>query len=238
MKLCKFLVAITTIFAISTSALNAQETEEEILKFNERSYMEEAPIKKRVPLGEIGHIPTRPKEDYKKNTMLEPMSATAKMRFMQTIMATMPFSLRDMISMMVAKKKALPGLSFDEVIESLKSKALDLNMRPTGHNTPYKILRQTFDPESPRVEFLSFCDLITMRLILDYSLEMSAFLPCRIGVVEDENKQIWLTTLDFDIRWLDTSPNPNRISDDLRERAIRVRENIEKIMDAAATGDF
>ncbi len=238
MKLYKFLVAITTILAISTSALNAQETEEEILKFNEKSYMEEAPIKKRVPLGEVGHIPTRPKEDYKKNTMLEPMSATAKMRFMQTIMATMPFSLRDMISMMVAKKKALPGLSFDEVIESLKSKALDLNMRPTGHNTPYKILRQTFDPESPRVEFLSFCDLITMRLILDYSLEMSAFLPCRIGVVEDENKQIWLTTLDFDIRWLDTSPNPNRISDDLRERAIRVRENIEKIMDAAATGDF
>ncbi|MCP4071386.1 MAG: DUF302 domain-containing protein [Hyphomicrobiales bacterium] len=238
MKLYKFLVAITTILAISTSALNAQETEEEILKFNEKSYMEEAPIKKRVPLGEIGHIPTRPKEDYKKNTMLEPMSATAKMRFMQTTMATMPFSLRDLISMMVAKKKALPGLSFDEVIESLKSKALDLNMRPTGHNTPYKILRQTFDPESPRVEFLSFCDLITMRLILDYSLEMSAFLPCRIGVVEDENKQIWLTTLDFDIRWLDTSPNPNRISDDLRERAIRVRENIEKIMDAAATGDF
>ncbi len=238
MKLYKFLVAITIILAISTSALNAQETEEEILKFNEKSYMEEAPIKKRVPLGEIGHIPTRPKEDYKKNTMLEPMSATGKMRFMQTIMATMPFSLRDMISMMVAKKKALPGLSFDEVIESLKSKALDLNMRPTGHNTPYKILRQTFDPESPRVEFLSFCDLITMRLILDYSLEMSAFLPCRIGVVEDENKQIWLTTLDFDIRWLDTSPNPNRISDDLRERAIRVRENIEKIMDAAATGDF
>ncbi len=238
MKLYKFLVAITTILAISTSALNAQETEEEILKFNEKSYMEEAPIKKRVPLGEIGHIPTRPKEDYKKNTMLEPMSATAKMRFMQTTMATMPFSLRDLISMMVAKKKALPGLSFDEVIESLKSKAQDLNMRPTGHNTPYKILRQTFDPESPRVEFLSFCDLITMRLILDYSLEMSAFLPCRIGVVEDENKQIWLTTLDFDIRWLDTSPNPNRISDDLRERAIRVRENIEKIMDAAATGDF
>ncbi len=238
MNLFKILITITAVLAVTTSALYAEESEEDILEFNEKSYVEEAPVKMRVPLAGIGHIPTRPKEDYKKNTMLEPMSATAKMRFMQTIMATMPFSLRDMISMMVAKKKALPGLSFDEVIESLKSKALDLNMRPTGHNTPYKILRQTFDPESPRVEFLSFCDLITMRLILDYSLEMSAFLPCRIGVVEDANKQIWLTTLDFDIRWLDTSPNPNRISDDLRERAIRVRENIEKIMNAAATGDF
>ena len=242
MKSNNFAIIILTIvvisLAIATQVAIAEDSEEDILKFNEMSYMEEAPIKQRVDENALRFVPTRPKQDYQENTMLEPLSATAKMRFMQTIMATMPFSLRDMIAMMVAKKKALPGLTFDEVIESLKSKALDLNMRPTGHNTPYKILRQTFDPESPRVEFLSFCDLITMRLILNYSLEMSAFLPCRIGVVEDANNQIWLTTLDFDIRWLDTSPNPNRITDDLRMRAIRVRENIEKIMNAAATGDF
>jgi len=238
MKIIRLLIALTTIFVISAIAANAQESEEEIIKFNDQTYMENTPESTDWLGSASKFIPTRPKEDYKKNTMLEPLSATAKMRFMQSIMTTMPFSLRDMINMMVAKKKALPELSFDEVIESLKSKALDLNMRPTGHNTPYKILRQTFDPESPRVEFLSFCDLITMRKILDYSLEMSAFLPCRIGVVEDANKQIWLTTLDFDIRWLDTSPNPNKISDDLRSRAIRVRENIEKIMNAAATGDF
>ena len=238
MKLFKFAVMLLVTTTIGAGAARAQGSEEEILRFNDRSYMEEAPIAGRIEEGANKFFPTRPKEEYKKNTMLEPLSATAKMRFMQTMMATMPFSLRDMIAMMVAKKKALPSLSFDEVIESLKSKALDLNMRPTGHNTPYKILRQTFDPQSPRVEFLSFCDLITMRMILDYSLEMSAFLPCRIAVVEDANKQIWLSTLDFDIRWLDTSPNPNRISDDLRMRAIRVRENIEKIMDAAATGDF
>ena len=111
-------------------------------------------------------------------------------------------------------------------------------MRPTGHNTPYIILRETFDPDSPRIEFFSFCDLITMRIILDYSLEFSAVLPCRIAVVEDADQQIWLTTLNWDVRWFDTSPNPNRISDDLRLRAIRVRENIEKIMEAAATRDF
>ncbi|MCP4183322.1 MAG: DUF302 domain-containing protein [Hyphomicrobiales bacterium] len=238
MNLIRLVVVFSTIFTISTHLANGQESDGKILEFNDQSYMEKSPENSELMNNAGKFIPTRPKEDYQKNTMLEPLSATAKMRFMQSIMTTMPFSLRDMINMMVAKKKALPGLSFDEVIESLKSKALDLNMRPTGHNTPYKILRQTFDPNSPRVEFLSFCDLITMRKILDYSLEMSAFLPCRIGVVEDANNQIWLTTLDFDIRWLDTSSNPNKISDDLRLRAIRVRENIEKIMDAAATGDF
>ncbi|MCP5087635.1 MAG: DUF302 domain-containing protein [Rhodobacteraceae bacterium] len=230
-------IGAAIVAVVSGVSTFAQDIEEDIQRFNEMSYMDEAPVKSRVEAGESG-IPTRPKENYQKNTMLQPLSAQAKMRMMQTVMATNPFSLRDMMNMMVAKKKAMPGLSFDDVIESLQSKALDLNMRPTGHNTPYKILRETFDPESPRVEFLSFCDLITMRKILDYSLEFSAFLPCRIAVLEDADKQIWLTTLDWDVRWLDTSPNPNKISDDLRERAIRVRKNIELIMEAAATGDF
>ena len=158
----------------------AAEDAAAIKKFNAQSYFSgQAPIPERLaPNG----MPTRPLEDIKKNTMSEPISAEAKMKMMQTIMQTNPFSLRDMMNMMVAKKKAMPGLSFDDVVESLNSKALNLNMRPTGHNTPYIILRETYDPESPRVEFFSFCDLVTMRKILDYSLEFSVFVPCRISV--------------------------------------------------------
>ena len=224
---------------ISGGVAVAQDSEEEIMEFNSQTYFQGTPpIAERIPEDQLSGMPTRPRENARPNTMMQPMSAEAKMRFMQTVMQTNPFSLRDMINMMVAKKKALPELTFDEVIESLQSKAFDLNMRPTGHNTPYVILRETFDPESPRIEFLSFCDLTTMRMIMDYSLEFGAFLPCSIQVVEDADGQIWLTTLDWDIRWLDSSPNPNRIPDDLRERAIRVRENIEAMMEAAATGDF
>jgi uncharacterized protein (DUF302 family) len=166
------------------------------------------------------------------------LSAEAKMAMMQSMMAFSPFSLRDMISFMVVKKKVLEGITFDEVVESMQLKANELNMRAVGHNTPYIILREIDDPDSPRVEFFSFCDLITMRRIIDYSLEFIAFLPCKIAVVEDANKDIWLVTVDWDVRWLDTSPNPNKISPELRERAISVRERIEDIMEAAANGDL
>ncbi len=111
-------------------------------------------------------------------------------------------------------------------------------MRAVGHNTPWIILREIHDPDSPRHEIFSFCDLITMRMILDYSLEFAAFVPCRIMIVEDANGDIWVMTLDWDVRWLDTSPNPNKISPELRERAIWVRESIEAIMEAAANGDL
>lgn len=227
----------TSILALTVSIASSQETEEEILERNQKSYLSETPLET-SNISDSTLIPTRPKQSFVPNTMMEPISAEAKMRFMQSMMATNPFSLRDMMNFMVAKKKALPGLTFDEVIESLKSKALDLNMREVGHNTPYIVLRESFDPESPRLEIISFCDLQTMRQILDYSLEFSAFVPCKVTVLEDANKDIWLTTLDWDVRWLDTGPNPNRIPDELRDRAIKVRQNIETIMEAAATGDF
>lgn len=237
MKLSGYIIGALAGFALASGAVFAQESEAEINARNAKTYFQN-PVAQTMLKSMKMFIPTRPKEEYKKNTMLESLSAEAKMKFMQTIMSTMPFSLRDMINMMVAKKKALPELSFDEVIESLKSKALDLNMKAVGHNTPYIILRETYDPESPRVEILNFCDLVTMRKILDYSLEFSAMVPCRVTVLEDANKDIWITTLDWDVRWMDTSPNPNKISAELRERAIKVRENIETIMQAAATGDF
>ena len=207
------------------------------MQLNAKTYVHDESVVQPVEAA-TSFVPTRPLENFTPNTMMKPISAEAKMRFMQSIMATNPFSLRDMINFMVAKKKALPGLSFDEVIESLKSKALSLNMREVGHNTPYKILRESFNPDSPRFEIISFCDLQTMRQIVDYSVEFSAFVPCKVTVLEDANGDIWLTTLDWDVRWLDTSPNPNRIPEELRQRAIKVRENIETIMEAAATGDF
>jgi uncharacterized protein (DUF302 family) len=237
MKLSALISSLSVAAALIAAPVFAQESEDEITEFNAKAYFwGDAPVLERPSGATI--LPTRPKEDYQPNMMLAPLSAEAKLKFMQTMMMANPLSLRDMVSMMVAKKKVLPGLSFDEVIESLQSKAFDLNMRPTGHNTPYIILREIHDPNSPRIEILSFCDLVTMRKIIDYSMEFGALLPCRITVAEDAEGQIWLMTLDWDVRWLDTSPNPNRISDDLRERAIKVRTNIEKMMEAAATGDF
>lgn len=223
---------------LAASPAWSEETEEDILKFNSQTYMKEPPLKQQLNNTGYFKIPTRPQENHRKNTMMPPISSEAKMRAVQSGMLVNPFSLRDMMNFMVAKKKVLPGITFDEVIESLKTKANELNMRAVGHNTPYKLLRQIDDPNSPRVEILSFCDLITMRKILDYSLEFLAFLPCKISVAEDADGQIWLVTLDWDVRWLDSSPNPNKIPADLRERAISVRERIEAIMEAAAVGDF
>jgi len=183
-------------------------------------------------------MPTGPKKDTVPNMMSPTISAEAKMAMFQTMMMLSPWSLRDMIAMIVTKKKVAEGISFDEVMESMDVRANSLNMKKVGHNTPYKVMEQISGKKVPRLEIVSYCDVPVMFAIVNYVPEFSAFVPCRITVLTDAKGQIWITSLDWDVRWLDTSPNPNKISPELRKNAIKVRENIESIMDAGANGDL
>lgn len=183
--------------------------------------------------------PTRPQEKAVPNTMRESISPEARANFVSTLMSINPFSMQEMIAMMATKYQAKEGLSFDDVITSMKTKANEINFKYVGVSQLWKdIVAISGKQDTPRVEFLSFCDAMVARDLLDLSLEFAIFLPCRIAVVEDAQKKIWVLTLDWDVRWLDSSKNPNQISADLREKAIMVREAMDKIMRAGANGDF
>jgi uncharacterized protein (DUF302 family) len=192
----------------------------------------------RGPLGYL-QMPTGPHENLPPNSMSFGISAEAKMNFYQSMMMMNPMSLRQMINIMVAKKKVEPGVSFDDVIESMKLRANKRNFKFVGHSPLYKdVTAITGNTKTPRVEIFSFCDAVVARDILDYVPEFIAFLPCRIAVIEDANKAIWLVTLDWDVRWLDTSNHPDKISKELRDKAVNVRDAIEDIMAAGAKGEL
>lgn len=183
-------------------------------------------------------MPMPPLTEWRPNTFMPSITPEAKMKAAQSAMFVNPMDLRGMVNMMVAKKKVAEGISFDEVIESMDLRANSLNMKKVGHNTPYKVISGITGKPSPRLEIISYCDVLTMREIVDFVPEFVAFLPCRISVLEDADGQIWIVTLDWDVRWLDTSQNPNRISKGLRDGAIKVRQALESIMEAGANGDL
>jgi uncharacterized protein (DUF302 family) len=183
--------------------------------------------------------PTRPKESAVPNTMRESISPEARANFVSSLMAINPFSMQEMIAMMAVKYPAKEGLSFDDVVEAMKAKANEINFKYVGVNPLWKdVIAISGKTDTPRVEFYSFCDAMVARDLLDLSLEFAVFLPCRVAVVEDAYKKIWVLTLDWDVRWLDSSKNPNQISDKLRQGAINIRESIDKIMRAGASGEF
>lgn len=192
----------------------------------------------RGPLGYL-QMPTGPIENLPPNTMSFAISAEAKMNFYQSMMMVNPMSLRQMINIMVAKKKVDDGVSFDEVIDSMKLRANKRNFKFVGHSPLYKdVVAITGKTDTPRVEIFSFCDATVARDILDYVPEFIAFLPCRIAVLEDSKKAIWLVTLDWDVRWLDTSNHPDKITKELHDKAVNIRDAIEDIMNAGAKGEL
>lgn len=172
------------------------------------------------------------------NTMMRSISAKAKLNAAQSFMSANPLSLRDMVNLMTTKIKVDEGLTIEDVVESMNLRANLLNLRLVGHNSPWKIMESITGEPVPKVEILSYCDVMTMRDILDYSPEFVAFLPCRISVIEDAAGDLWIVMLDWDVRWLDTSPNPNKMSEALRLQAITIRENLQSIMEAGASGDL
>jgi uncharacterized protein (DUF302 family) len=172
------------------------------------------------------------------NTMMPQISLEARRNFMQAMGAWNPLSIREMMNLMVDKMPAKAGLTFDEVAETLKRRANDKNFKFVSHNPLSKDVTAITGKPTPRVEIFSFCDAMVARKLLDYSLESVAFLPCRISIVEDADKKIWLVTQDWDLLWMDNSPNPDTFDDELRKEALRLRSAMYEMMKAAASGEF
>jgi uncharacterized protein (DUF302 family) len=168
------------------------------------------------------------------NTMMRPITREARDRLMRDTLAQSPLLLRDLINLMAHKVEAQPGLSFDEVVDSMKNRANKLNLKFVGANPLSKEVAAVTGKPTPRVEIFSFCDALLAREMLDYSLEFVIFMPCRIAVLEDAQQKIWLVMMDWNPDWLESTHKP--IPDTLRDSARRLRQTVEDIIQAGASG--
>jgi uncharacterized protein (DUF302 family) len=193
-----------------------------------------------MPAGGIPGWPTQAKTTWRPNTVTEGVSLDAKRNFYQSMMKMNPLSMRDMIGIMANKMAVAEDVSFDDAVEAMKLRANEVNFKLVGESPLWKdVVAMTGDEETPRVEIFLFCDAVVARKILDYVPEFAVFLPCRIALLEDADKKLWVMTLDWDVNWLDYSQNPNsKLADDLIADATRIRDALHYIMEGAATGDF
>ncbi len=185
-------------------------------------------------------IPSQNKRNVPPNTVSDSLSDEAKRNMYQSLMMMSPLSLRDMISIMADKMPVAEDVSFDDAVESMRLRANEINFKFVGHSPLWKdIVAITGDEDTPRVEIFSFCDAVVARKVLDLAPEFIVFIPCRIALIEDADRKLWIMTLDWDVNWLNLAQNPNSVLDkELLDEAIRIREGIRYIMEGAATGDF
>ena len=79
-----------------------------------------------------------------------------------------------------------------------------------------------------------YCNPMTAMKMLDYSDAFSAYLPCRIAMIEDKKGKVWLYALDMDMMIYGGKTLP----DDLFKEATKVKDVILKIMEGGASGEF
>jgi uncharacterized protein (DUF302 family) len=137
------------------------------------------------------------------------------------------------------KIQAKPGLNFDDVLESLMLAANKHNFKYVGSNLMWKDFKAVLgDNEAPRIEVHSFCDIAVGRDLLRISPEFLVFLPCRIAVMEDGDKNIWVMMLDWNMDWVAGYEGAMGLSPELIKGAKDIRDKMEIIMQAAANGDL
>lgn len=180
---------------------------------------------------------------HKPYTMRRVITPQEKTQMMQMMLPMMTFFLRmdmaDAMNYFARKYKAKPGLSFDDVKESLFLRANKLNFKFVGENLMWKDFRAVLgDEEAPRIEVYSFCDIAVGRDLLKIAPEFIVFLPCRIAVMEDSDKNIWVLMLDWNMDWVAGFERQLGITDELWKGAIDINRKMDEIMRAAAEGDI
>jgi uncharacterized protein (DUF302 family) len=147
--------------------------------------------------------------------------------------------VKDVMNLMATKYKAKEGLSFDDVVTSMELRANSLNFKKVGHSPMWKDIQAVLgDMSAPRMEVFHYCDIAAGREILKYAPESIVYLPCRIAVMEDADKNIWVLTLDWDTAWLDSISGKMGAPDALMTYAKDIRDKMDNIMRAAANGDL
>lgn len=181
-----------------------------------------------------------PYRDYQMNRILTPEERKRWLQMAMPMMDnTMQMDAREAMNYFAVKYRAKPGMSFDEVVESIRLRANKLNLKYVGNNLLSRDFQAILnDAAAPRVEILSFCDIALARDLLRLVPEIAVFLPCRIVVMEDADKRIWVMTLDWDATRLNLAGEMADITPELRQGVLDIREKLDNVMRAGANGEL
>lgn len=134
----------------------------------------------------------------------------------------------------VWKVPVADGLSAEDVEQTMRFVANEHNIKNVGElPLSEQVAAMTGEPQR-LLKIYMFCNPLTAAKMVDYSDAFSAYLPCRISLVEDKTGKLWIYTLNMDMMIHGGATLP----DDLFEEANTVKDVILDIMNRGAAGDF
>ncbi len=132
------------------------------------------------------------------------------------------------------KRRVEEDLAAEDVEEVMRFVANEHNIKNVGELPLYKEVEAISGEPFRHLKLYMFCNPMTAARMVDYSDSFSAYLPCRIALVEDPDGVLWLYTLNMDLMIHGGTPLPQA----LKEEALEVKRVMLDIMERAATGEF
>jgi len=134
----------------------------------------------------------------------------------------------------VRVERVKAGMKPEDVAESLKSLAVQHNLLFVGEAPFYKQVEAVTGKPYRYIAFFSFCDAKVGAMMADYNNTYTAFMPCRIALVQDPDGTLWLQMMDLEMLIYGGKPLPP----ELKAAAIKVREALNKLVIGAAQGEI
>jgi uncharacterized protein (DUF302 family) len=134
----------------------------------------------------------------------------------------------------VWKVPVAEGLSPADVDDVIKFVANERNIKNVGELPLSQQVSAMSGKEYRYVKIYMFCNALTAANMMEYSDAYSAYLPCRITLLEDKTGKLWIYTLNMDLMIHGGHPLPP----DLKQEALGVKETMLNIMQRASKGEF
>jgi uncharacterized protein (DUF302 family) len=136
------------------------------------------------------------------------------------------------IAQTVVKMPLEKGIAMDDAVEAMKIRANKLNIKLVAE-LPLSKQIEAMGEKTRRMEIYQFCDPLTAKKMVEHDINFSAYLPCRIALVEDAKGQGWLVMMNLDMFIQDP-----KLGAALKSDAIKVRDTLTEIMQAGAKGEW
>ena len=134
----------------------------------------------------------------------------------------------------VWKRQLADDVTAEDAAEAMSSVATELNIKAVGILPLSKEVEAKTGKKQRLLTIYQYCNPLTAMTMVEYSDAFSAYLPCRISMVEDKKGKVWLYALDMDMMIYGGKTLPEK----LLKEATTVKDVILKIMEAGATGEF
>ncbi len=126
------------------------------------------------------------------------------------------------------------GVTKEDAEESMKLVANDMNMKIVGElPLSEQVFAETGQPQR-FLKIFEFCDARTARAMVDYNVFISAYLPCRISMVERKDGTFALYSMNMDM----ILHGGESLPPELFKKAKHVKDVILAVMEKGAAGDF